>query len=95
MMAGRFRSEYSETANNVPVVGVNEKFNRVIPNVEMGLGLQYQKGGWRFAVGYEFITYFGMVDNVDFVDDANPAKIGRKTGNLSLDGIVFRSEYAF
>lgn len=95
MMAGRFRSEYSETANNVAVVGVNEKFNRVIPNVEMGLGLQYQTGSLRLSVGYEFITYFGMVDNVDFVDDANPAKIGRKTGNLSLDGIVFRSEYAF
>ena len=95
LMTGRFRSDYSEVANNVAVVGVSEKFNRVIPNMEMGLGLQYQKGSWRVSVGYEFINYFGMAEQVDFVDDANPAKIGRRTGNLSFDGIVFRSEYSF
>jgi Legionella pneumophila major outer membrane protein precursor len=95
LMTGRFRGDLSETANNTSVVNVSEKFNRVIPNMEMGLGLQYQSGGWRLSVGYEFSTFFGMVDGVDFVDDAHPAKIGRQTGNLSFDGIVFRSELAF
>ena len=61
----------------------------------MGLGLLYQSGGWKLSVGYEFSTWFDMVDSIDFVDDAHPAKMGRKTGNLSFDGVVFRSELAF
>ena len=95
LMAGQFRSDLTETGSGTPVVNVSEKFTRVVPNLEMGLGLIYQSGNWRMSVGYEFSTWFDMVDGIDFVSDAHPAKMGRKTGNLSLDGVVFRSELAF
>lgn len=95
LMTGRFRGDLSETGNGTPVVNVSEKFTRVVPNLEMGLGLMYQSGNWRMSVGYEFSTWFDMVDGIDFVSDAHPAKMGSKTGNLSFDGVVFRSELAF
>ena len=95
LLTGQFRGDLTEVGNGAAIVNVSEKFTRVVPNLDMGLGLMYQKGGWRCSVGYEFSTWFDMVDGIDFVDDAHPAKLGRKTGNLSFDGVVFRSEWAY
>ena len=95
LMAGRYRSDLTETSSNSPIVNVSEKFTRVVPNLEMGLGLMYETGHWRLSLGYEFSTWFDMAEGLDFVSDAHPAKLGSKTGNLSFDGVVFRSELSF
>jgi hypothetical protein len=47
------------------------------------------------SVGYEFSNWFGMLDALDFVDDAHPAKVGRRHGDLGFDGVVFRAEYVY
>ena len=95
LMTGRFRSSLSETGNGVPVVRVEEKFNKVIPIVDMGIGLRFEKGPLRIGVGYEFMNWFGMLEGFDFVDDAHPAKMSRRSGDLGFDGVVFRMEYLF
>lgn len=95
MLTGRFRGDLSETTNGAPIVNVSERFTRVIPIVDLGVGLSYQKGGFRLSVGYEFINWFGMVDGLDFADDANPGKITRQMGSLGFDGVVFRSEFKY
>ncbi|MFO0841771.1 MAG: Lpg1974 family pore-forming outer membrane protein [Gemmataceae bacterium] len=95
LLTGRFHSCKFEEANGFPIVDVAERYTRVVPMVDMGVGLSFQKGNWRVSAGYEFINWFNMVDASDFVDDAHPAKLIRSVGNLGFDGVVFRAELSF
>lgn len=95
LLTGRFRANLMEVANTTPIVNVAENFNRVIPMLDLGIGLAFQKGSLRVAVGYEFMNWIGMVEHYDFVDDAHPGKMARSTGNLGFDGVVFRVELGF
>jgi hypothetical protein len=95
MMSGQFNSDLSENANGQPIVGVSEKFHKIIPVAEMGIGLSYQTGCWRFTAGYEVMNWFGMVEGIDFADDVTPGKYNRRTGDLGFEGFVFRAEVAF
>src|SRR5262249_40039960 len=95
LLTGRFRLRNTETANGFPIVDVSERFTRVVPMLDMGVGLCFQKGGWRVSLGYEFLNWFNMVDGSDFVDDAHPAKLARPVGNLGFDGVVILTELSF
>jgi hypothetical protein len=95
LLTGRFRSSLSETGNGLPVVRVEEKFDKVIPIADLGIGVRFEKGPLRLSVGYEFQNWFGMLEGFDFVDDAHPAKMTRRSGDLGFDGVVFRLEYLF
>ena len=95
MMTGRFRSGLSEVSNGLPIVNVSERFNKVVPTLDLGLGLSYQSGWLRLSVGYEFHNWFGVVEGFDFVDDAHPAKMARRSGDLGFDGVFFRAEMVF
>jgi hypothetical protein len=94
-LTGRFHSCKFEEANGRTILDVTEKYTRVVPMVDMGVGLSFEKGGWRLSAGYEFMTWYNMVDASDFVDDAHPAKLIRSVGNLGFDGVVFRAELSF
>jgi hypothetical protein len=95
MLTGRFRVCRYEEANGFPIVDVGERYTRVVPMVDLGVGLSFEKGGWRVSAGYEFMTWYNMVDASDFIDDAHPAKLIRSAGNLGFDGVVFRAELSF
>jgi hypothetical protein len=95
LLAGKFRSSLSETANTAAVVNVSETDDRIVPVLDLGLGVSYQQGGLRLSVGYEFSNWFGMLDGLDFVDDVHPAKVGRRHGDLGFDGVMFRAEYLY
>jgi hypothetical protein len=95
LLVGRFRSDLSETANRLPIVSLSETFTRVVPVIEVGIGLSYQVGAWRFTAGYEIINWFGMVDGLDVVSDVHPGKIGHRTGDLGFDGFMFRAQRQF
>ncbi len=96
MLTGQFTARASEIANDeFVIVDVTERYTRVVPIMDLGLGLSFQKGNFRISGGYEFITWFNMVEFSDFVDDAHPGKRIRSVGNLGFDGIVFRAEWSF
>jgi hypothetical protein len=95
LLTGRFHSCKFEEANGFTVVDVAERYTRVVPMVDMGVGLSFEKGNWRLSAGYEFMTWYNMVDASDFIDDAHPAKLIRSVGNLGFDGVVFRAEMSF
>ena len=97
LLAGSFRTSLAETLNGgaTPVVNVTDSFHKVVPVFEMGMGLSWQYGGWRLTAGYEFVDWVGLVDGIDFVDDVHAGKPARRTGDLSLDGLVLRAELGF
>src|SRR3954454_7065870 len=47
LLAGKFRSSLFETANTVTIVNVSEKDDRIVPVIDLGVGLSYQMGGCR------------------------------------------------
>jgi hypothetical protein len=95
LMTGRFRSDLLEVANGQTIVNVSEKFDKVVPVMDLGVGISYQMGGLRLSAGYQFINWFGMVEGIDFSDDVSPGKYARRTGDLGFDGLVFRAEWLF
>jgi hypothetical protein len=95
LMTGRMRSAHDEVADSQPIVNVVERFNKVVPTADLGVGVSYNLGGMKMSVGYEFHNWFGVVEGIEFVDDLHPAKISRRYSDLGFDGVFFRAELAF
>jgi hypothetical protein len=95
MMSAQVNADLAENANGVPIVAVSQKFHQLIPVLDMGIGLSYQMGNWRFTAGYELMTWFGMVEGIDFADDVTPGKLNRTISDLGFEGFVFRAEVVF
>ncbi|MGL4554724.1 MAG: Lpg1974 family pore-forming outer membrane protein [Gemmataceae bacterium] len=95
LMTGRLRSTLEETADSQPIVNVVERFNKVVPTADLGIGLSYNAGGMKMSFGYEFHNWFGVVEGIDFVDDMHPSKMSRRYSDLGFDGVFFRAELAF
>jgi hypothetical protein len=97
LLAGDFRATLTEANSDgtAPIVGVTDRFRKLVPVLELGLGLSYQYRGWRVAAGYEFINWFGLLDTPDFVSDTHFGKVARRVGDLGFDGLVLRAEYAY
>src|SRR5207247_2270762 len=62
LVSGKFRQNLTESMNNgsPPIVDVTEKYNNVIPTLELTAGVCWQNEHWRFAVGYELANWFNM-----------------------------------
>ncbi|MGE3807029.1 MAG: Lpg1974 family pore-forming outer membrane protein [Gemmataceae bacterium] len=74
------------------VLGTNQQ---IVPTLETNLGMAYTYRNFRFSVGYEFINWFGLNDNIDFADDIHQGKFFRRASDLSLSGVTFRTELSF
>ena len=94
-MAGRFRSSQSEVSNNAEVFSLVDRFDKIVPTAELGIGLCYQTSWMARSVGYEFHNWFGVVEGFDPVDDAHRGKLARRNGDLGFDGVFFRAELTF
>jgi hypothetical protein len=97
LLTGSFHSTLAETTNNwaTPIVNVTDRFRKVVPVVEMGLGVNWKYHNWRLSAGYELVNWFGVVDGPDFVDDSHQGKPSRRVGDLGLEGLVLRAELEF
>jgi hypothetical protein len=97
LLAGQFRNFTTETANNnsVVIVDVNEKYDQIVPVAEMGMGLNYCSDHWHLSVGYELANWFSMVNSIDFPDSSNIGKVGRRTSDLSIEGLAVQLGLAF
>ncbi|GIW78629.1 MAG: hypothetical protein KatS3mg105_0436 [Gemmatales bacterium] len=97
LLYGDFDSTFQELNNsNVTTLSsVGEKFQKIIPVMELAMGLAWKYRNLEISVGYEFINWFDLVDVPDFVDDVHQGKFIRRTSDLSLSGIAFRTRLGF
>jgi hypothetical protein len=97
LLSGQFRNSLTETNDNgtVSIVNVHDNYNQIVPVTEMGLGVAYQGDHFHLSVGYELTNWFNMIQSLDFPDSTNYGKIGRRTGDLSLEGLAVQLGLVF
>jgi hypothetical protein len=97
LLLGQSSASLTETGNGgaASIVNVTDRFDKVVPVLELGMGVAYRRHNFRLTAGYEFVNWYGLYNVPDFVDDAHQGKLGRRAGDLSLDGLVIRAEYAY
>jgi len=90
LLTGNFRTRLSQSINGgtSTLIDVSDKFTKVVPITELGLGLAWQTDNIRVSVGYEIANFFNMVDSVDFVDGSSFGKIQHRQSDLSYDGLA-------
>jgi hypothetical protein len=91
LLSGEFHTRDLEVAagGTQVITDVSEKFTRIVPVTEVGLGIGWASQNVVFRVGYELYNFFNLVDNVNFVDSNSFGKIGHRSGDLSLEALVF------
>jgi hypothetical protein len=66
-----------------------------VPVAELGLGLMWQGDHLQARIGYEMTNWFDFVDSPDQVDDVTPGKLGKRTSDFSLDGLVISLGFSY
>jgi len=96
LLDGQFRTQLTETnnANAAVISNVSEKFDKMVTNFELGLGLTWKGESLSARIGYEMSNWMGMVDSPDFVHDYTN-KLSHRVSDLSLNGLAVRLEYAY
>jgi hypothetical protein len=97
LLSGQFKNYLTETTanNSIVIVNVNEKNDQIVPVAELGMGLNYCSEHWHVSIGYEMTNWFNMVNSLDFPDSSNIGKVGRRTSDLSLEGLAVQLGLAF
>jgi hypothetical protein len=97
LVLGDFKSHLAEinNAGTTVLVDVTDRFEKVVPVLELGFGVTYQVRNFRLSAGYEFTNWFGLADLPDFVDDVHQGKLARRVSDLSIDGLVVRAEWRY
>jgi hypothetical protein len=97
ILSGEFRNFLSETNNNgaLVLVNVREKYQQLVPVMELGAGLAWRGEHWRLGVGYELANWFNMVDSLDFTSATSLGKPSRRMSDLTLEALAIQLELAF
>lgn len=92
VLAGHFENRYIANDAGGVFLGANitDERTQVVPVIEVGAGLSYQRGQFTAQLGYELTTYFNFVQRTNFGDDVQFFNQDRTSGNLGLDGFVLR-----
>lgn len=88
MVAGQFKTSLSTSNNGLPLTAITQHYRAIIPVAELGIGLAWQGDHFQAKIGYEMTNWFDFVDSPDLVDDVTPGKLGKRTSDFSLDGLV-------
>ena len=97
LMVGDFNVRQSEFNNNgtTPLTNVNESFRKIVPVLEMGVGVAYHTEHFRLSVGYEVTNWFNLVDTPNFVNDVHQGKYQRNVSDLGVDGLAVKAEVTY
>jgi hypothetical protein len=89
LLSGDFKTNVNQWVNNgrTIILDVNDKFYKVVPVTEVGIGLGWRSDHLSVNVGYELQNFFGMVELNDFPTQSN-RNIYRQ-GDLSLEALTF------
>jgi hypothetical protein len=74
---------------------LQEHYYATIPVLEMGTGLVWEYHNFRLAAGYEITNWFNLIDSPTFTNDFAEGKIGRRHGDLSLEGLFVQMGLAY
>jgi hypothetical protein len=74
---------------------VRERYYTTVPMLEMGTGVSWEYRNLRVAVGYEVANWFNLIDGPTFVNDFAEGKLGRRHGDLSLEGLFVQLGVAY
>ena len=58
-------------------------------------GVAWEYRNVRIAAGYEVANWFGLIDGPQFLNDFAEGKIGRRRGDLSLEGLFVQLGVAY
>jgi hypothetical protein len=97
LVLGEFKTHLAEVNNagTTVLVDVTDRFEKVLPVLELGFGLTYEIRGLRLMAGYEFTNWFGLANLPDFADDFHQGKFVRRISDLSIDGLAVRAEWRY
>jgi hypothetical protein len=97
LLIGDIRNTLRETDNGGLTTNANiqEHYYATIPVLEMGTGLAWEYRNMRLAVGYEIANWFNLIDSPTFTNDFAEGKIGRRHGDLSLEGLFLQLGLAY
>ncbi|HEY1377134.1 MAG TPA: Lpg1974 family pore-forming outer membrane protein [Gemmataceae bacterium] len=92
LIVGDTTNSLRETDNGGTTVSANvrEHYYTTIPVLEMATGVAWEYRNVRIAAGYEVTNWFNMVDSPTFVNDFAEGKLGRRRGDLSLEGLFLQ-----
>lgn len=96
LLAGDFRTSLVETNNAgaTVITNVSDRYRKVVPVAEIGIGGVYQREHFRARIGYYITNWFGMVDSPDIIHDFSN-KLSHRTSDLSLDGLLVQLAFAY
>lgn len=96
ILSGSFKSSLTETNNNgeVTFYNVTDKYDGLVPVVEVGIGGIIRKDHMHLKIGYELVNYFNMVDSLDF-QSLSFGKISRRMSDLSLEMLMIEFGLTF
>jgi hypothetical protein len=97
LVVGDLCSHLRETDNGGLTTNawVDEKNTNVIPVLELATGVAWEYRNFRVAAGYEVANWFGLTDGPQFLNDFAEGKIGRRRGDLSLEGLFVQLGLAY
>jgi hypothetical protein len=96
LLTGTFRTSLfeSQNAGAAQITNISEKFRKVVPVAELGIGLTWHWENVHARIGYEMADWFGMVDSPDIVHDFSN-KLSHRVSDLSLEGLAIRLAVGF
>jgi hypothetical protein len=97
LLVGEARNTLRET-DNFGATGnanVGERYYTTIPVLEMGTGVAWEYRNMRLAIGYEVANWFNLIDSPTFTNDFAEGKLGRRHGDLSLEGLFLQLGVAY
>ncbi len=97
MLAGQVNAQVFEgnNAGSTVLTNVTDRFEKVVPVVDIALGASWQYRNLTLMTGYQFVNWFGLIDQPNFTDDFAQGHITRSTGDLSLNGWMARLAWNF
>ena len=97
LISGQRTALLQETDHAGATVNANitDQAWQVVPVLELGVGLSWQRDGYSVSVGYEITNWFGLVNRPQFVDDLSDGKFGRRQSDLSVEAVYFRLSKSF
>jgi hypothetical protein len=97
LIVGDVRNSLRETDNGGATTNANiqDHYYTTIPVLELGTGVAWEYRNLRISAGYEITNWFNMIDSPTFTNDFAEGKIGRRHGDLSLEGLFLQMGLAY
>ena len=98
LLAGRFKSSYTQTDNFRGVVVYSSRNDdSIVPilDLELGFGWASRNDRWELHLGYRFSAWYNVVSNERFIQSVQNTRAGDIRDTLTFDGLVVRAEFRF